>query len=55
MSQHALFCRHHPDISEEPAAEQDFLRIQEAYEILTNKREASQADTSSNGWDFHDW
>ena len=48
-------CRHHPDINEEPSAEQDFLRIQEAYEVLTHKREASQAKPSSNGWDFHDW
>jgi len=48
-------CRHHPDISEEPSAEQDFLRIQEAYEVLTNKRDAAQADPKNNGWDFHDW
>ena len=47
-------CRHHPDISEEPSAEDEFLRIQEAYEILTNKREATQ-DPESRGWDFHDW
>ena len=48
-------CRHHPDISEEPSAEQDFLRIQEAYEVLTNKSDAAQADPKNNGWDFHDW
>ena len=48
-------CRHHPDINEEPSAEQDFLRIQEAYEILTHKREDSQANPNNNGWDFHDW
>ncbi len=48
-------CRHHPDISEEASAEQDFLRIQEAYEALTNKRDAAQADPKNNGWDFHDW
>lgn len=50
-----LALRHHPDISEEPSAEQDFLRIQEAYESLTNKRDAAQADPKNNGWDFHDW
>ena len=46
-------CRHHPDINEEPSAEQDFLRIQEAYEMLTDR---THAEPSSKGsWDFHDW
>lgn len=56
MNVRKVWCyRHHPDISEEPSAEQDFVKIQEAYEVLTKKRDAAQADPENSGWDFHDW
>ena len=50
-------CRHHPDISDLPSAEQDFVRIQEAYEMLTKRKEALNLHAASpgEGWDFHDW
>lgn len=44
----------------EEGAEQRFLAIQEAYEILTGKQRGKELDghwsqQQQDGWDFHDW
>lgn len=52
-------CRNHPDLKGSQAANR-FVKIQEAYEVVTGKRrgtilEEPQQPAKAGSWDFHDW
>lgn len=53
-------CSNHPDLRGSEAAAR-FVKIQEAYEVVTGKRRgatsevAPRSSTAAAGWDFHDW
>lgn len=51
-------CRNHPDLKGSEAAAR-FVKIQEAYEVVTGKRRGSTAEDAqpakAGSWDFHDW
>lgn len=55
-----VFCSNHPDLRGSEAAAR-FVKIQEAYEVVTGKRRgatgesAPQSSSAASGWDFHDW
>ena len=54
-----LMCRHHPDLKGSQAATR-FVKIQEAYEVVTGKRRGSTVEETKQAaktgtWDFHDW
>ncbi len=56
---HPNSCRHHPDLKGSQAANR-FVKIQEAYEVVTGKRrgstvEETQQPAKAGSWDFHDW
>ena len=51
--------RHHPDLKGSQAANR-FVKIQEAYEVVTGKRRGSTVEETKQAaktgtWDFHDW
>ena len=50
-------CRHHPDISDSPDAEEMFIAVQEAYQVLTGRDQPPEDPQAAGGesWDFHDW
>jgi curved DNA-binding protein CbpA len=55
-----LVKQHHPDVrkGEDLVAQAQFLRIQEAYELIMGKRAGKDVDgrpTEKSSWDFHDW
>ena len=56
---HLILCRNHPDLKGSQAANR-FVKIQEAYEVVTGKRRGStvedtQQPAKAGSWDFHDW
>ena len=55
----SVLCRHHPDLKGSQAANR-FVKIQEAYEVVTGKRRGSTVEETkqaakTGSWDFHDW
>ncbi|CAK0739124.1 hypothetical protein CVIRNUC_001139 [Coccomyxa viridis] len=54
-----LVLQHHPDLKGSQAATR-FVKIQEAYEVVTGKRRGSTVEETKQAaktgtWDFHDW
>eukprot|EP00891_Asterochloris_glomerata_P000164 jgi/Astpho2/164/fgenesh1_pg.00004_%23_63_t len=49
--------QHHPDINDSPDAEEMFIAVQEAYQVLTGRGKPSEDPEAARGesWDFHDW
>ena len=41
--------KHHPDINSKDSAHSDFLKIQEAYEVLTGKRRSFKTTSNTSG------
>lgn len=56
-----LALQHHPDVCKSANAEQKFLDIQQAYDLLINMSRGKEvhlsggAGKAQSDWDFHDW